>query len=297
VNSPPYLRPGDTILLIATARKVSAGEMLPAITALQSWGLKVECGRHLYDQENQFAGSDVNRASDLQWALDHPQAKAIIIARGGYGTLRILDHVNLRKFREFPKWLIGYSDVTMLHGELFNAGFASLHATMPINFGKHEGATDSLRKALFGEKITYPIVAHPLNVAGTARGQVVGGNLSILCAIRGSSSEVDKKGRILFIEDLDEYLYHIDRLILQMKRAGQLKNLAALVVGGLNDMRDNPIPFGHTPEEIVLAAVKEYGYPVCFNFPCGHIAENYALYHGKPATLVVSSSGCSLNYS
>ena len=292
---PPYLKKGDTILLIATARKVSKEEMLPAITTMRSWGLKVVEGKHLYSSSNQFAGTDKERASDLQTALDHPKARAIIIARGGYGTIRLMDGLDFKKFKKNPKWVIGYSDVTVLHSHLFNLGFCSLHATMPINFTKHGGATDSLRKHLFNEGSGWTVPPHPLNRKGKTKAEIVGGNLSLLYAIAGSKSDMDLKGKILFIEDLDEYLYHIDRMMYQLKRAGKLKGLAGLVVGGMNDMKDNTVPFGKTPEEIIHEAVKEYKFPVCFNFPAGHIELNYAFCHGRKVELSVGKT-VSLEY-
>jgi muramoyltetrapeptide carboxypeptidase len=288
--TPPYLKKGDTILLIATARKVSKEEMLPAITTMKQWGLKVEEGKHLYSASNQFAGTDEQRAEDLQKALDHSEARAIIVARGGYGTIRLMDRINFKKFKKNPKWVIGYSDVTVLHNELYNLGFCSLHATMPINFTKHAGATDSLRKHLFNESSGWTIPTHPLNRKGKVKAEVVGGNLSMLYAITGSKSELNMKGKILFFEDLDEYLYHIDRMMYQLKRAGKLKGLAGLIVGGMNDMRDNSIPFGKTPEEIITEAVSEYEFPVCFNFPAGHIELNYAFCHGKKIKLNVGKT-------
>lgn len=293
---PPYLKEGDTVALIATARKISENELEPTIAILDSWGLRSEPGPNLFKSHHQFSGSDEERAADLQWALDHPTASAILVARGGYGTMRIIDDVDFSGFARHPKWLIGYSDVTVLHCHLQQLGYASLHATMPINFLKHEEATLSMKRLLFNERIHYDIPKHPLNRPGLAQGTVVGGNLSLLYALSGSPSEVDFNGKILFIEDLDEYLYHVDRMMLQLKRSGRLANLAGLVVGGMSDMKDNSIAFGKTPEEIVFDAVAQYNYPMCFNFPAGHIDENMALYLGKAARLEVTASGVDFNY-
>jgi muramoyltetrapeptide carboxypeptidase len=295
-TQPPYLKKGDTILLIATARKVSREEMAPAIAIMRGWGLKVEEGPHLYSSDNQFAGSDEERASDLQWALDHPTAKAFIIARGGYGTMRIMDRVNFEGFKKFPKWAIGYSDVTVLHNYLYNIGYCSLHATMPINFTKDEGATDSLRKSLFGETVSWNVPVSTYNRRGSAEAELVGGNLSMLYAISGSPSDINLAGKILLIEDLDEYLYHLDRMMYQLKRAGKLGKLKGMIIGGMNDMRDNPIPFGKTPEQIISEVVSEYNFPVCFNFPSGHIVENYAFCHGRKIRMKIEADHVSIEY-
>jgi len=296
IRVPAYLAKGDTILLIATARKISEEELNPAISELKKWGLKVELGPNIYKSRHQFAGTDQQRASDLQWAIDHPKAKAILIARGGYGTIRIMDKVRLKDLRRNPKWVIGYSDVTALHSELNNIGIASLHATMPINFEKSKAATASLKNALFGENFNYPFKPNILNRTGTCEGELVGGNLSLLYALSGTENDLYTKNKILFIEDLDEYLYHIDRMVLQLKRSGKLKKLKGLIVGGMSDMKDNTIPFGKNAEQIILEAVSEYDYPVCFGFPAGHIKDNFAMYFGRNARLTVTKSKVSLIY-
>lgn len=283
-------------MIIATARKISDEEINPTIGILESWGLKSELAPNLFKSHNQFSGSDEERTEDLQWALDHKTAKAILVARGGYGTLRIIDHVDFTEFKKNPKWLIGYSDVTVLHSHLQSIGIVSLHATMPVNFLKHEDATLSVRQLLFNDRISYNIPVHPLNKPGLAEGIVIGGNLSLLYALSGSHSEIDYTGKILFIEDLDEFLYHVDRMMLQLKRSGKLKDLAGLIVGGMSEMKDNSISFGKNAEEIIHDAVASYDYPVCFNFPAGHIEENMAFYLGKPALLEVTPERVDFNY-
>jgi muramoyltetrapeptide carboxypeptidase len=293
---PSYLKTGDSVAIIATARKISEKELNPALDVLKSWGLIPVLGKHIYFIENQFAGSDAQRTADLQWALDDNTIKAIIIVRGGYGTLRIIDNLDFTKFKKHPKWIVGYSDITVLHAHLQNIGYQSLHATMPINFFKHEGATQSLKKALFGEALEYSITAHPLNKMGEAKGILIGGNLSLLYAISGSASDLNYDNCILFIEDLDEYLYHIDRMMLQLKRSGKLAKLKGLIVGGMTDMKDNTVPFGKTAEEIILDAVKEYNYPVCFQFLAGHIDENYALVMGQSITMKVEANTSTIFY-
>lgn len=293
---PPFLKKGDTVAIVATARKISKDELKPSLEVLKNWGLKVVYAPNLFKVKNQFAGSDKERAIGLQWALDSDEIKAAFVARGGYGTLRIIDSINLSKFKKHPKWIVGYSDTTILHCYLEKKGIASIHGTMPFQFNQNQEATESLRKALFGEKNEYESPRNKLNRLGKAQGEVVGGNLSLLYALSGSDCDVDTKGKILFIEDLDEYLYHVDRMMLQLKRSGKLKNLKALVVGGMSDMKDNAIPFGKTAEEIIFDAVKEYKYPVCFNFPAGHIQKNLAFYVGKKANVLVDKKGGCLSY-
>ena len=294
--TPPYLHEGDTVVIIATARKISDEELNPTISILNSWGLSTQLAPNLFKSHHQFSGSDEERTQDLQWALDHPTAKAILVARGGYGTLRIIDNVDFSAFKKNPKWLIGYSDVTVLHSHLQSIGFVSLHATMPVNFLKHEEATLSIKQLLFNERIDYNIPVHALNKPGCVEAEVIGGNLSLLYALSGSPSEVNFDGKILFIEDLDEFLYHVDRMMLQLKRSNKLKNLAGLIVGGMSEMKDNSVLFGMNAEEIIAFAVQEFNYPVCFNFPAGHIDENMALYLGKTARLEVSAEAVDFHY-
>jgi muramoyltetrapeptide carboxypeptidase len=293
---PAYLQKGDTIAIVATARKISMEELQPAIDIITNWGLKVVLSKNIFCIDNQFAGTDEERAADMQWALDDANIKAVICARGGYGTVRIIDKLDFTNFVKHPKWIVGYSDITVLHQHINqNFGIGSLHATMPINFAKNTEATESLRKALFREELIYTIPAHALNRSGEASGELIGGNLSLIYALCGSKSDIDTKGKILFIEDLDEYLYHIDRMMMNLKRSGKLQHLAGLIVGGMSDMKDNTIPFGKTAEEIILDAVKEYNFPVCFDFPAGHIDRNLALVMGREVSLTVSTNSPYLN--
>ena len=287
---PSFLQPGDTIAIVATARKISPEELQAPIAVLQAWGLQVIIGGNLHGVFHQFSGTDEQRKDDLQQALDNPLVKAIIIARGGYGTVRIIDRLDFTKFIASPKWIIGYSDITVLHQHINqNFGIATLHATMPINFNKNKAATESLRRALFGETLQYDFPSHSLNRTGTCSGEIVGGNLSLIYALTGSKSDIDTTGKILFMEDLDEYLYHVDRMMMNLKRAGKLSGLKGLIVGGMSEMKDNAVPFGQTAEEIISEAVTGYNYPVCFNFPAGHIDQNMAVYFGKNAELSVNS--------
>jgi len=288
MTTPPDLKKGDKIGIIAPARKVSKEEMQFAVDTFQKWGLKVVFGKNLFGSENQYSGSDEQRAKDFQEMLDDSSIRAVISARGGYGTLRIIDKLDFKKFQEKPKWIIGYSDITVLHSHIHqNFEIETLHATMPINFSKDEESVETLREVLFGEKKSYSFNAHALNRSGKVDGILVGGNLSLLYALKGSKSGISTSGKILFIEDLDEYLYHIDRMMVSLKRAGKLSHLAGLIVGGMSDMKDNTIPFGKTTEEIISEAVKEFDYPVCFGFPAGHQAKNLALPFGRRAKLNV----------
>lgn len=296
MNSIPFLRRGDRVALAAPARKVSPEEMAPAIAELESWGLEVIVPKGLYAAEGQLAGSDKHRAALLQQLLDDESLRAIFCCRGGYGTVRIVDRLDLTRFAEHKKWIVGYSDITVLHSHIHaTLGLPTLHATMPINFqSSPTPATSTLHDYLFGTQsghIDYEWESNALNRSGEAHAPVVGGNLSILYSLLGSRSQVDTCGKILLIEDLDEYLYHIDRMMQALRRAGMLDGLAGLIVGGLSDMHDNTVPWGQTAEEIVAAAVADKDYPVVFGAPFGHLGDNnLALPMGIPMTLQASKS-------
>ncbi len=295
--TPPYLQAGSKIGIVATARKITLEELQPAVDVLASWGYEVVFGKNLFQASNQFSGTDEQRAQDLQQMLDDETIHAVIVARGGYGSVRIIDQIDFALFQQQPKWVIGYSDITVLHNHIQQiTGIPTVHASMPINFPAQQNsgeALSTLRKMLQGEKMQYTFAPHALNKQGAANGILVGGNLSVLYSLLGSVSFPDTDGKILFLEDLDEYLYHIDRMVVGLKRAGVLSNLAGLVVGGMSDMKDNTAPFGKTAEEIIVEAVREYGYPVCFNFPAGHITDNRALKIGAIHSLSVNSA-CTL---
>jgi muramoyltetrapeptide carboxypeptidase len=290
---PVSLKMGDTVAVVSTARKVSLAEIQPAVDILTSWGLKAVFGKNLFNQQNQFAGSDEERLADFQNTLDANNIRAILFARGGYGTIRIIDRVNWNGFQKSPKWLIGFSDITVIQSHILtNCNAESLHAPMAFNFKKAPSESlNALKQILLGEKVSYQVhenISSDFNRHGNAKGILTGGNLSLLYAINGTPSDIDYSGKILFIEDLDEYLYHIDRMMLTLKRSGKLKSLAGLIVGGMTDMKDNTIPFGRSAEEIILEAVAEYKYPVCFGFPAGHIRDNRPLIFGREAELHVT---------
>ena len=288
--APDYLKQGDTIGIVAPSRKISAAELRPAVDFFTEQGFKVLLGEHIFSENNQFAGTEAERAADMQAMLDNPQVKAILAARGGYGAVRVIDRLDFRSFCQSPKWLCGYSDFTVFHEHVhacFNV--PTLHSTMPVNMQAMDGVAlknaMEMVAALKGETLRVETQPHCLNRAGDARAEIVGGNLSMLYSLTGSKSDICTEGKILFIEDLDEYLYHIDRMMMNLKRNGKLEKLAALVVGGLSDMHDNTVPYGKTAEEIVSEHCAEYDYPICFNFPAGHIKQNLPMRFGMTMDL------------
>jgi muramoyltetrapeptide carboxypeptidase len=289
--TPPYLKKGDRIAMVSPARKISPAEVETAINIFKSWGLEVVAGDHLYASYNQFAGSDEQRLSDFQQMLDDGSIRAIICSRGGYGTVRIIDSLDFTGFMKNPKWIVGYSDITVLHSHIHeHFGVETLHAVMPVNFkDKCDGnpSVVTLKKALFGKEIGYHIPGEQLNRKGSCKGPLIGGNLSILYSLTNSSSDIKTNGKILFIEDVDEYLYHIDRMMMNLRRSGKLEGLAGLLVGTMNKMHDNDVPFNKTAYEIIAEAVEDYPYPVCYNFPAGHIDDNRALILGREVSLEV----------
>lgn len=290
--TPPYLKPGDKIAIVSPARSITFEEVYPAMKIMQRWGLEVVLGTHVFSRSDQFAGTDEQRMRDLQHMLDDPSIRAVICSRGGYGTVRIIDHLDFTGFRAAPKWIIGYSDITVLHAHIQrHLSTESLHATMPVNMKEDTPAEslESLRNVLFGTRISYTLPRSPSGRIGSGEGPLTGGNLSILCSLLGSVSEPETKGRILFLEDVDEYLYHVDRMMMAMKRAGKLDNLNGLIVGGMDRMNDNAIPFGKTADEIISEVVKEFSYPVCFGFPAGHGEKNLAMVMGRNVQLKVNS--------
>ena len=296
ILTPPYLKQGDKIGLISTARKISKEELQVAIEHIESWGLKIKFGKNLFNSYHQFSANDNRRTKDLQTMVDDDNIKAIICARGGYGTVRLIDKINFSNFQKTPKWIVGFSDVTVLHSHIHNLKIASLHSTMPINFSNNNlESIKSLKDALFGKSINVKAKHHPLNRFGESIGQVVGGNLSILYSLIGSPSDINTDGKILFLEDIDEYLYHIDRMMISLKRSGKLSKLKGLIIGGMTKMNDNNISFGKDAESIIFDTVSEFNYPMCFEFPAGHIKNNRSIKLGLRAKLKVDKK-CSLSY-
>jgi len=297
MQKPTNLKQGDKVVIVSTARKLTLDVLQPGIDVLKSWGLEVVFGANLFEECNQFAGTTEQRIADLQWALDTDEIKAIFCARGGYGTVKIIDELDFSSFIKNPKWIIGYSDVTVLHNHINqNFSIQTLHAAMPFGFKDNSAeALTSIKQVIFGEQLNYEFDAHKLNRNGVGEGELVGGNLSIIYSLTGTASQINTKGKILFLEDLDEYLYHVDRMMMNLDRAGMLSNLAGLVVGGMTDMNDNDIPYGQTAKEIILEAVSKYNYPICFDFFAGHLDDNRALPMGEKAKLVVAEK-CKLEF-
>ncbi len=287
---PNYLKDGDCIGLISTARKISQKELEFGLRILQEWGLKVILGENIFSEYRQFAGTDIQRTVDLEHMLSDDKIKAILCVRGGYGTARIIDNIKDKIFSNYPKWIIGYSDVTVLHSHLHNLGIASIHGPMPINFTKtSRKSLKMLRSVLFGEDNYIYTNTNRLNREGEVKGEIIGGNLSILYSLLGSPSDINTDNKILFIEDLDEYLYHIDRMMINIKRNQKFKKLKGLIVGSMTEMNDNEIKFGKTANEIIYEHIKEYNFPVCFDFPSGHIKNNMSIIFGKQSLLRITS--------
>ena len=293
--TPEKLKKGDKIGIISTARKISLEELNPAIKIIESWCLQVELGENIFNEDNQFSGSLTQRASDLQKMIDDKSIKAIFCARGGYGTVQIIDKINFSKIIQSPKWIIGYSDITVLHSHLSTLGVPSLHASMPINFQENTKlAITSLKNMLFKAQNHIKTTSHFFNRFGKVSAEIVGGNLSILYSLLGSSSDINTDERILLIEDLDEYLYHIDRMMMSLKRNRKFENLKGMIVGEMSDMNDNDIPFGKTAEQIILDYTKDYNFPICFGFPVGHLNDNRCVKFGVKSVLDITENGVSL---
>jgi muramoyltetrapeptide carboxypeptidase len=295
IKTPPYLQKGDTIGIICPGGAMPVEKVSECIRVLnEDWNYKTKVGKTVGNEFHYFAGTDQERLDDFQHMLDDDEVKAILCARGGYGMTRIIDQLDFKKFKEQPKWIIGYSDITILHSHLYsNYYISSLHAPMAGAFNNDGFKNDyvlSLKHALEGKKIKYSCMPNAFNKKGEAIGELVGGNLALLAHLVGTDSDVKTKGRILFIEDVGEYLYNIDRMFRQLKRSGKLAKIAGLIVGGFTDTRDTERPFGQTAYEIIRDIIKEYNYPVCFGFPVSHEKENYALKTGVGYKLKVTKN-------
>ncbi|MFN3640406.1 MAG: LD-carboxypeptidase, partial [Flavobacterium sp.] len=294
---PPPLKKGDTVAIVATARKHLNDDLQLAKSFLEAWGLHLKIGSSIGLDKNQLAGTDEERAADFQEQLDNPNIKAIWCVRGGYGSVRMIDLIDFTSFKKAPKWIVGFSDVTVLHSHLNQLGIASIHGMMPVNIPRATPeAKESLRKALFGEALSYQLPAHEMNQKGKASGELVGGNLSILYSLLGSVSAIDCQDKILFLEDLDEYLYHVDRMLMNLKRNGCLENLKGIIVGGMTKMNDNEVPWGKNALEIIQDVSKPYDIPIIYGFPAGHLPDNRALIFGKTVTLEVTEGGTKLMF-
>ena len=299
IKIPPYLQKGDTIGIVAPAGYMPIEKMQACIETLDSWGYTVELGSTTHSEsQNYFSGNDDERLEDLQRMLDNRNVKAILCARGGYGVSRIVDRLNFKSFKKHPKWIIGFSDITVLHAHILcNHKIVSMHAPMAAAFNDGEFENPfirSLKDAIAGNPAHYECAGHQFNKTGKASGVLIGGNLSLLAHVIGTSSDFKTKNKILFLEDIGEYLYNVDRLLLQLRRSGKLDKLAGLIIGGFTDNKDTERPFGKEAYEIIYDQVKDADYPVCFGFPVSHGKENYALKVGVEYTLEVESDKTSL---
>jgi muramoyltetrapeptide carboxypeptidase len=301
---PPYLKKGDMIGITAPAGYMTREAIIPAATLLQQWGFKIRVGYTIGKRNYTFGGTDSERLEDLQLMLDDPQVKAIMCARGGYGSVRLVDQLNWNKFKENPKWIIGFSDITVLHAHIHkNSGIATIHSKMCNSFPDvwdsasllQKQTIESIYKALTGEKMEYKAPASDYNRTGKAKGLLVGGNLKTLESLAGSASDITTEGKLLFVEDTGEYLYSVDRMFWNLKRSHKLSGLAGLIVGGIKVKQDDPAEyFGQTIYDIISEKVKEYNYPVCFDFPVGHQIDNFALKCGTVHELNVLQNGTTL---
>lgn len=288
---PDFLQKSDTISLLSPAGKLTAEQVLPTVELLKSWGLHVKISAHSFSEHYRFAGTDEERLADLQSALDDENCKAILCNRGGYGSLRVIDKLNFTKFLQYPKWLVGFSDITVFHS-YFNRVLRceTLHAPMPVNLSQNDVPSETVenfRKALFGKELHYEIPSNPLNKLGTAQGELIGGNLATLFNIISTDFAYDFNGKILFLEDIGEPIHKIDQMFLALRLSGKLANLKGLILGGFTEIDDDP-KFGKTVQEIIAEITSSYDFPVIFDFPAGHIDHNYSLFIGREAKINVS---------
>ncbi len=299
---PSYLKAGDSVAIVAPSGILKNKEthLKLAKELLESWGLKIKIGEHVFNQANHFAGTDDERAADLQSALDNPNISAIWSARGGYGTVRVLDKLDFSKFKAHPKWLIGYSDITALHNQIHNEGVESMHAmmctSMDEDMEEYKVTVETFKKALFGETLMYSIDGNVNNKSGKASGQLVGGNLTLLHTMLGSETSIDTDDKIIFFEEIGEYKYHIDRMLQSLKRAGYFDNCKGLIVGDISNIKKNTTEWGTSIEQLILDALKEYDFPILFGFPAGHEDDNRALILGRTIEMTVSKDQSSVNF-
>lgn len=289
-KQPQLLKEGDKIGVVSPSRMITELQMYKAFEVFAEWKLEVVCGSCLYAQHGYFAGSDDQRRGDLQGMLDNPELSAIFCARGGYGMTRIIDDLDFSGLLEHPKWLIGFSDVTAMHLALDKAGIESIHGLMPVQYDYMgvEDSLSSLKNLLFKGPFAYEIQPHELNHVGVAEGTIIGGNLSLVAESLGTSTEIETAGKILFLEEIDEYLYKIDRMFMQLKRAGKLSDLSGLIIGDFSHMKDTQIPFGKSVLDLIADHFDHFNIPIAYNFPTGHEALNLAIPCGREVVLEVS---------
>lgn len=296
---PEFLKQGDEVAIISPAFAIDSDKVETATGVLQEWGLKVNIGRNALKREGPFAGTDDERLSDFQEMTDNKKIKAIFCSRGGYGMLKIISRIDFSSLKRYPKWYIGFSDITVLHMWLSEKErMVSVHGEMPLNYSnkeKSESTLESLHGALFGG--WDPVEWEGKFIRqGEITGEMTGGNLSLICSLTGTPGEPATKGKILFIEEVGEYYYHLDRMLTSLMLAGKLKDLSALIVGGINEMKETKNPWGKNPEDIISDIVSDYGYPVFFNFPAGHIKDNRAFYIGRKAKIELAGKKAKLSY-
>ncbi|WP_051605429.1 LD-carboxypeptidase [Sediminibacter sp. Hel_I_10] len=299
---PSYLKLGDTVAIVAPSGilKNRTDEVEKAVKLLESWGLNAVVGTHVFSQANHFAGTDAQRCEDFQQALDDPKIAAIWCARGGYGTVRILDKLDYTAFKKHPKWIIGYSDITALHNQVHNEGYQSIHALMcvslPNDFNTIKETISTFKSTIFGNPVDYTLKGSDYNKIGEASGPLVGGNLTILHTMLGSKTGIDTTGKILFIEEIGEYKYHIDRMLQSLKRAGYFENCAGVIVGDMSRLRKNTTLWGTSIEQLILDALEDYNFPIAFNMPAGHEKDNRAMVFGKVVELSVTKEQSTFRY-
>ena len=295
LKQPPYLQAGDTVAIVAPSGilKNRTGEVQQAQKLLKGWGLHSVIGDHVFNKSNHFAGTDDERCEDFQKALDDPKISAIWCARGGYGTVRILDKLDWSNFKENPKWIIGFSDITAIHNDIHNIGVESIHAMMcnslQDNLSSIEATVSTFKNAIFGNSLSYTLNRSDYNKAGNSSGQLVGGNLTMLHTMLGSKSSIDVSGKILFIEEIGEYKYHIDRMLQSMKRAGYFDDCKGVIVGQMTKLRKNTTLWGTSIEQLILDALADYDFPIAFNMPAGHEKDNRAMIFGRTVQLQVEN--------
>lgn len=292
IPHPPYLEKGDTIAIVAPARSISRREISPFIRLMEQNGCRVHCSPHLFGSDRQFSGTVEQRLFDLQQAFTDPGVKAVFAARGGYGAAQLLPGMDWEVIRENPKWLVGFSDVTALH-TAFGKFMQTIHGLMPfsldVNDSKSMESFKHLLKVLQGEVPDYLVEGHPFNIPGRAEGEVTGGNLSVLYSLAGSSYEPDYEGKLLFLEDLDEYLYHVDRMVMNLELREIFRKISGLVIGSFSNMNDNAVPYGRNALEIIAERASKYQVPTLFGFPAGHEKMNFPLIFGRVGTLTVET--------
>lgn len=300
LKQPPYLKPGDTIAIVAPSGvlKNRTKEVNQAKALLKSWGLHAVVGKHVFSKANHFAGTDDERCQDFQNAMDDPKISAIWCARGGYGTVRILDKLDFSKFKQHPKWVIGYSDITALHNQIHNESVESIHALMCTSLQDDmkeiKETVSTLKDAVFGKPLSYTLKGSKYNKTGNSSGQLVGGNLTMLHTMLGSDTSIDVSGKILFIEEIGEYKYHIDRMLQSLKRAGYFDTCKGVIVGDMSKMRINTTLWGSSIEQLILDALSEYNFPIAFNMPAGHEKDNRAMILGRTIHLEVGNDKSSV---